>query len=143
MSYKFYLLIVCLVLVSCKKEESYTQNTEKVIQDLRFEVFAAKDYADTTYQAVQVSLKLEAGVLSTKTGVYSAVWDTTIHKPLNQFPSENQPFVLEKSIKVTEKEKLVQVAKSVRYTKNNLINQKARFEPVPTGLRLFVFKVGI
>lgn len=127
---------------SCRKKALQSIRTDPPVQkNVWFEIYSAKDYSAPTYENVQVSLTLTAGVLSKQTGLFSKIWDTTIVNKLNIFPAASQPIRIEKMVRVYEKDQILQLSKGVRYVQNELISQRARIEPVPTGTLFFVFPV--
>lgn len=136
------LLLIAFLVSSCKKTPEKINAADPIVEkNIQYVVYANKDYSPDKYTNVQVSLTLSAGFISKSTGAFTKVWDTTIVNKLPSFPSNVNPILFNKKINVNEKDQILQVSKGLTYIDNSIITQKAKVDPVPSGVQSFVFTV--
>jgi hypothetical protein len=123
---------------SCTKNPRVELKPEPTVtKAVSFEVFAARDYNEPSYDNALAEVKLSLAVLNLKNNTTTEAWDTTLNfRQLRQYPQIAQRIRIDRTLQHLESSEILHVSKVVRYNVNGLMSMEASGEGVTSTSKL-------
>ena len=137
-------IFFALVVFACKKEKTPLPPETPEVKEVRYRVFAARDYSDPAFQNVNVDLRLQVRIINYKTGDTRLVWDSVFStRKLTDFPPLAGAIIIEKNFPVLNSHEKLNGAYSVGYTDNGMISQEAASDEAGPGTRSILLEADL
>ena len=137
-------IFFALVVFACKKEKTPLPPETPEVKEVRYRVFAARDYSDPAFQNVNVDLRLQVRIINYKTGDTKLVWDSVFStRKLTDFPPSAGATIVKKNFPVLNSHEKLNGSYSVRYTDNGMISQEAASDEAGPGTRSILLEADL
>ena len=127
-------LLLILSLTACKQEKPPAPPEKPEQKEVTYEIFAARNYAGTQVENVNVELRLQMRIINYQTGEQKLVWDSILPvRRIADFPLYDNKIIVQKTYPVLNSHQKLNGSFSVIYRQGEFISQQGKSDEAGPG----------